>query len=100
MNGTVAPPSSSSTAAVTCPVRTPSSSAILWSMEVVTVGHCAPRLPDRHRRYVWNFRVAVDAEAPPAGQPFLILVTNAASAAWSKTSTGPDGFLESRTAPR
>src|SRR5215469_4510198 len=30
MNGTVAPPSSSSTAAATCPVRTPSSPAIFW----------------------------------------------------------------------
>ncbi|MEK8145784.1 hypothetical protein NKH18_44730 [Streptomyces sp. M10(2022)] len=37
MNGTVDPPSSSSTAAFTCRSRTPSSSAILPSMDVVTV---------------------------------------------------------------
>src|SRR5947209_6319119 len=36
MNGTVAPPSSSSTAAATCSSRTPSSWAICRSMEVVT----------------------------------------------------------------
>ena len=40
MNGTVEPPSSSSTAALTCRSRTPSSSAILPSMDVVTI----PRL--------------------------------------------------------
>src|SRR5687768_9128536 len=50
MNGTVAPPSSSSTAAATWRSATPSSSAILRSMEtgaaVVTTQDCLlPRLP-------------------------------------------------------
>src|SRR5213076_1268509 len=42
MNGTVAPPSSSSTAAVTCRSRTPSSSAMRCCTEIVTGSHCAP----------------------------------------------------------
>src|SRR2546423_938254 len=51
MNGTVAPPSSSSIAAVTCPSSTPSSVAIRsWMAVVVVTTSIVPPIPDRGRR--------------------------------------------------